>query len=532
MKIKEICEKTGLTDRTVRFYIEEKLIDPFYTENYLGRKSFHFSESDLESLKSIATLRAAGFSVEEIKLLSLGNTNSGEIVEAVKRRAKNDLDESSKRVLSLSKIDLNEQTGIPDLARQLSSPNTAIQETPTGLGARRAVLSFLGASAVFLAVWLPIVLSFSILIYNLFTIATPIVRADRLIYTLLTLMPSFAALLIAKRIKRSRKTARAILSSLCVVCIPLAVWFSWGSVALCTHSYKPYRTVVEASCKSEGEIIEKCETCGDVSTKKTSALPHLTVAVEGVEAGCGKEGLTSGSYCSRCGETLTERAIVPATNAHRAVTDPAKAADCKNKGLTEGSHCSDCGKVLVEQIEIPALGHTYVDQTVSPTCGVEGYTLHECACGSSYTDNYVRRSVYHEFVEDPTFLGRGKCTACGLKVVSFGNADGTVSGGNDSVKYYLIGSDECSYGKTLVIYGEGPMPDYTAIDPPWSYFADQIETIVIEKGITYIDDTAFASERYANTAQLIIHSKHLASINIKKKFAGISEVLCQITFDY
>ena len=29
MKIKEICEKTGLTDRTVRYYIEEALISLF-----------------------------------------------------------------------------------------------------------------------------------------------------------------------------------------------------------------------------------------------------------------------------------------------------------------------------------------------------------------------------------------------------------------------------------------------------------------------------------------------------------------------
>ena len=76
MKIKEICEKTGLTDRTVRYYIEEGLISPFYTENYLGRKAFDFSEQDLDKLKSIATLRSFGFSVEEIKALSLGDADS------------------------------------------------------------------------------------------------------------------------------------------------------------------------------------------------------------------------------------------------------------------------------------------------------------------------------------------------------------------------------------------------------------------------------------------------------------------------
>ena len=50
MKIKAVCEQTGLTDRTIRYYIEEGLISPFYTENYLGRKNFDFSEADVAML--------------------------------------------------------------------------------------------------------------------------------------------------------------------------------------------------------------------------------------------------------------------------------------------------------------------------------------------------------------------------------------------------------------------------------------------------------------------------------------------------
>ena len=42
MKIKTVCELTGLSDRTIRYYIEEKLISPSHTENYLGRKKYSF----------------------------------------------------------------------------------------------------------------------------------------------------------------------------------------------------------------------------------------------------------------------------------------------------------------------------------------------------------------------------------------------------------------------------------------------------------------------------------------------------------
>ena len=63
MKIKEMCELTGLTDKTVRFYIDNGLITPECKENYLGRRSFTFSKQNLSELEDIATLRKAGFSV-------------------------------------------------------------------------------------------------------------------------------------------------------------------------------------------------------------------------------------------------------------------------------------------------------------------------------------------------------------------------------------------------------------------------------------------------------------------------------------
>lgn len=66
MKIKEVCRETGLTDRAVRFYIEEGLITPAgYERN--GRTYYEYYDKDIEQLKAIATLRKAGFSIEEIR---------------------------------------------------------------------------------------------------------------------------------------------------------------------------------------------------------------------------------------------------------------------------------------------------------------------------------------------------------------------------------------------------------------------------------------------------------------------------------
>ena len=63
MKIKAVCEHTGLSDRAVRLYIDSGLLSPDKTENYAGRRSFDFSQEDLSRLNRIAALRAVGFSI-------------------------------------------------------------------------------------------------------------------------------------------------------------------------------------------------------------------------------------------------------------------------------------------------------------------------------------------------------------------------------------------------------------------------------------------------------------------------------------
>lgn len=65
MKIKEACSKTGLTERTIRFYIEKNLISPSSAE-LNGRIYYDYSEQDIENLKQISLLRKIGLSIENI----------------------------------------------------------------------------------------------------------------------------------------------------------------------------------------------------------------------------------------------------------------------------------------------------------------------------------------------------------------------------------------------------------------------------------------------------------------------------------
>lgn len=68
VKMKEICEKTGLTERAVRLYCERGLIKPeSYTQN--DREYLVFGERDERALRCIAILRSADFSLEEIQTM-------------------------------------------------------------------------------------------------------------------------------------------------------------------------------------------------------------------------------------------------------------------------------------------------------------------------------------------------------------------------------------------------------------------------------------------------------------------------------
>ena len=65
MKIKEVCQQTGLTEKTVRYYVERELLHPQAMEK--GDRIYtEFSSEDIRRLERVAALRKAGFSIEAI----------------------------------------------------------------------------------------------------------------------------------------------------------------------------------------------------------------------------------------------------------------------------------------------------------------------------------------------------------------------------------------------------------------------------------------------------------------------------------
>ncbi len=102
LKIKEVCEQTGLSDKTIRYYIRCGLVFPKYNENYTGRKNFDFGESDIERLNQVAVLRKYGFSINSIKSIL---NDSGCIDAVIKEHILSMKKETENSVKLLSRLD-------------------------------------------------------------------------------------------------------------------------------------------------------------------------------------------------------------------------------------------------------------------------------------------------------------------------------------------------------------------------------------------------------------------------------------------
>lgn len=120
MKMKEVTDKTGLTDRAVRLYIDEGLALPNIEESYSGRKSIDFSESDVERLKNVALLRKAGFSIADIKSMVDDNSTAKDIIEKFIEQTESNIAHETEIVEKLKGISFDEEVTLEKICTSLS----------------------------------------------------------------------------------------------------------------------------------------------------------------------------------------------------------------------------------------------------------------------------------------------------------------------------------------------------------------------------------------------------------------------------
>ena len=116
MKIADVMHRTGLTERTIRYYEEQGLVTPSLTESG-GRTYREFSEDNINELETVAALRKLLFTIDEIKAMRADAAAIPGILEHYRTR----LTEASEKMLdvltTLDRMDTRYISDVTSLAR-------------------------------------------------------------------------------------------------------------------------------------------------------------------------------------------------------------------------------------------------------------------------------------------------------------------------------------------------------------------------------------------------------------------------------
>ena len=261
MKMKAVSEATGLTDRTIRYYIEETLISPVYTENYLGRKTFDFSESDIQQLNDIAVLRKFGFSIAEIKEMIHYPNCIIQIAKELQTRKQSSVHEEQSLLTVLSRLDTSHSYTVSELAAFLSKPvcETTLPAEDSNPNPFRFILSFVKKTIIYLIAWLPIALAINSVFDYYHRYQYPVINGNTFIVLAILILPTILILIVSKfKLKpRPKRVLKTILLILCVLITPLNNFFSCFAFSVSkTSNHHNYRRFDSNSLVDRDSIVQ------------------------------------------------------------------------------------------------------------------------------------------------------------------------------------------------------------------------------------------------------------------------------------
>ena len=119
MKIKEICRKTGLTEKAVRYYVDNGLCSPREYESR-ERRYLDFTEENLAELRDTAVMRKLGFSIDDIRLMKTDGGKISEVMGRYIRGLSEELEVKNRIYSSLSPKDWSEPKTLGELVPAIS----------------------------------------------------------------------------------------------------------------------------------------------------------------------------------------------------------------------------------------------------------------------------------------------------------------------------------------------------------------------------------------------------------------------------
>ncbi|MGI5960213.1 MAG: MerR family transcriptional regulator [Massiliimalia sp.] len=119
MKIKELCEKTGLTPRAVRLYEEKGLFFP-EKQNRNGRIHREYTAEDERRLRQICILRKFRFSLEEIKTMINSPEQVSTVWENHLTQMRNEAEQLQKELSSFQAVHPQQQNRLEQITDTLA----------------------------------------------------------------------------------------------------------------------------------------------------------------------------------------------------------------------------------------------------------------------------------------------------------------------------------------------------------------------------------------------------------------------------
>ena len=166
------------------------------------------------------------------------------------------------------------------------------------------------------------------------------------------------------------------------------------------HIWDNGKVTTKPSCITPGVKTYTCTVCQKTKTEEIPATGHQHTEVRNVkEATCTKEGYTGDTYCTDCGEKLSDGKILPKKDHDYEIKDH-KDATCTEDGYTT-SFCKNCGDEKKETIKATGHLHTEIKNAKEATCTKAGYTGDTYCkdCGEKISSGEVIEKLAHTWDE-------------------------------------------------------------------------------------------------------------------------------------
>lgn len=182
-----------------------------------------------------------------------------------------------------------------------------------------------------------------------------------------------------------------------------------------------FLAVIMAGCAATAPHLDDTAASVATTTATADTSPTETEAETAAKSSEETQGMTAATTevtsAPSVNQTEATQEAAPATESK------AQAADSGNSVATQATSPPETDPPETEPPETePPHVHSYsATSTVAPGCECDGYTVYECSCGSSYTDDYVS-ATGHSWGEwattrDPTSSAEGEkartCSGCG-----------------------------------------------------------------------------------------------------------------------